>query len=155
MALFSFENVVCLFGELNFSRHPPPQGHNVIAVIWMSFRCHVLTCRCQVNKWLVKSTNDVSSENLKDFCPIGNCINLWRIFRILEDFQIFRRFSDFWKIFRFLDNPRTCDIWDTDYNSNNWQSLLSDNQLWHWTAFAILAMFLKPQLMSCSQYEVN
>ena len=29
-------------------------------------------------------------------------------------------------------------------NLNPWQSLLSDNQLWHWTAFAILAMFLSP-----------
>ena len=26
-------------------------------------------------------------------------------------------------------------------NLDSWQSLLSDNQLWHWTAFAILAMF--------------
>ena len=26
-------------------------------------------------------------------------------------------------------------------NLNSWQSLISDNQLWHWTAFAILAMF--------------
>ena len=28
-------------------------------------------------------------------------------------------------------------------NLNSWQSLLPDNQEWHWTAFAILAMFLK------------
>ena len=26
-------------------------------------------------------------------------------------------------------------------NLDSWQSLLPDNQLWHWTAFAILAMF--------------
>ena len=26
-------------------------------------------------------------------------------------------------------------------NLNSWQSLLSENWLWHWTAFAILAMF--------------
>ena len=45
----------------------------------------------------------------------------WKIFRFLDDFQIFRRFSYFWNIFRFLDNPRTCDIWDTDYNSDNWE----------------------------------
>ena len=29
--------------------------------------------------------------------------------------------TDFWKIFWFLDNPRTCDIWNTDYNSDNWE----------------------------------
>ena len=41
----------------------------------------------------------------------------------------------------------TCDIWDTDKiltieNLNWWQSLWSDNWEWHWTAFAILAMFI-------------
>ena len=52
--------------------------------------------------------------------------DLQKMFR--DDFQIFGRFSDFWKIFRFLgdnnsnkDNPRTCDIWDTDYTSDNWE----------------------------------
>jgi hypothetical protein len=39
----------------------------------------------------------------------------------LDDFQIFGRYSDFWKIFRFLDNPKTFDIWDTVYNSDNWE----------------------------------
>ena len=45
----------------------------------------------------------------------------------LKDFQIFKRPLDFWtilkfwKIFRFLDNARTCDIWDNDYNSDNWE----------------------------------
>ena len=32
-------------------------------------------------------------------------------------------------------------------NLNSWHSLLSDNQECHWTAFAILAMFLKASLM--------
>ena len=51
----------------------------------------------------------------------GRFWDFWEIFRFLEDFQIFGRFSDFWKIFRFLDNPRTFDIWDTVYNSDNWE----------------------------------
>ena len=29
--------------------------------------------------------------------------DFWKIFRFLEDFQIFGRFSDFWKMFRFLE----------------------------------------------------
>ena len=32
--------------------------------------------------------------------------DFWKIFRFLEDFQIFGRFSDFWKIFRFLGDIR-------------------------------------------------
>ena len=39
----------------------------------------------------------------------------------MEGFQIFGRFSGLLNIFRFLDNPRTFDIWDTDYNSDNWE----------------------------------
>ena len=59
---------------------------------------------------------------MSDFWKIfGRFPDFWKIFRCLEDFQIFGRFSDFRKIFRFLDNPRTCDIWDTDYNSDNWE----------------------------------
>ena len=30
--------------------------------------------------------------------------DFWKIFRFLEDFQIFGRFSDFWKIFRYLED---------------------------------------------------
>ena len=30
--------------------------------------------------------------------------DFWKIFRFLEDFQIFERFSDFWKIFKFLED---------------------------------------------------
>ena len=109
MALFGFEIVVCLFGELNFSKHPPPQGHNVIAVIWMSLRCHVLTCRCQVNKWLVKSTNDVSCENPKYFCPIWNCIDLW-----LKVFQCRSTPSSYiiWYIFVFSVHVNVISISD-------------------------------------------
>ena len=49
--------------------------------------------------------------------------DLWDIWsdRFLEGFQIFGNFLDFWKIFWCLDTPRTCDIWDTDYNSDNWE----------------------------------
>ena len=59
---------------------------------------------------------------LGDFQRFGRFLeDFWKIFRFLEDFQIFGRFSDFWKIFRFLDNPRNFDIWDTVYNSDNWE----------------------------------
>ena len=41
-------------------------------------------------------------------------------FQIFRKVAIFGKFADFWKIFRFLeDNPITCDILDTDYNSDN------------------------------------
>ena len=60
-----------------------------------------------------------------------------KIFRFLEDFQIFGRFSDFWMIFRFSkilgeknsnkDNPGTCDTILTIEKLNSCQSLLSDN----------------------------
>ena len=95
-----------------------------------------------------------------DFWKIfGRFLDFWKIFIFLEDFQIFERFSDFCKIFRyledfqifggfsgFLENPRTFDIWDTDYNSDNREPefmtiFVSWQLLWHWTAFAILAMF--------------
>ena len=42
---------------------------------------------------------------------------------------------------------QTCDNWDTDYNSYNWEPkfmtifVIPDNQEWQWTAFAFLAMF--------------
>ena len=42
---------------------------------------------------------------------------------------------------------QTCDNWDTDYNSYNWEHkfmrifVIPDNQEWQWTAFAFLAMF--------------
>ena len=90
--------------------------------------------------------------------------DFWRIYSFLEDFQIFGKFLDFWKIFRFLENfqifGKFSHFWETTKtilglvtfeilitiltieNLNSWQSLLSDNKLWHWTAFAILAMFL-------------
>ena len=36
----------------------------------------------------------------------------------------------------------TCDIWDTDYNSDNWEAeYMTIFVTWHWTAFASLAMF--------------
>ena len=42
---------------------------------------------------------------------------------------------------------QTCDNWDTDYNSYNWEHkfmrifVIPDNQEWQWTAFPFLAMF--------------
>ena len=90
--------------------------------------------------------------------------DLWNIFRFLKHFQIFGRFSEFWKIFRLLEDfqnfGRFSGFWiipgiltfetlftiATNENLNSWQSLLSANWLWHWTAFAILAMF---QLGKC------
>ena len=67
---------------------------------------------------------------------------------------------EFWKFWIFFDNFDNCwQIWQflkqscrlvtietlitilTIENLNSWQSLLPDNQEWHWTAFAILAMF--------------
>ena len=53
---------------------------------------------------------------LEDFQIFERFLDFQKIFRFLEDFQIFKRFSDFWKIlrfledFRFLDNLRTIDI---------------------------------------------
>ena len=32
----------------------------------------------------------------------------WKIFRNLEDFKIFKRFSDLWKVFRFLEDFQVC-----------------------------------------------
>ena len=70
---------------------------------------------------------------LRHLIIFGKFSDFWKIFRFLEDFQIFGRFSDFWRIFRFLEDfqifgrqqqqqrQRTCDIWDTDYNSDNWE----------------------------------
>ena len=63
------------------------------------------------------------------------------MFRFLEEFQIFGRFSGFWTILGLLTFVTLITILTLE-NLNSWQSLFSDNQLWHWTAFAILAMFL-------------
>ena len=46
MVSFGFEKVACLVRELNFS----PQGYKVIAVIWMSFKCHLLPVVRNVSK---------------------------------------------------------------------------------------------------------
>ena len=41
--------------------------------------------------------------------------------------------------------PETYDVWDTNYNSDNWEPEFMTTffawQLWHWTAFATLAIF--------------
>jgi hypothetical protein len=39
-----------------------------------------------------------------DQTDFGRFSDFWKIFRILEVFQIFGGFSDFWKIFRFLED---------------------------------------------------
>ena len=58
--------------------------------------------------------------------------DLWLLRHLIR--QIFERLTDFWKSFlnfgKFSDfcnnnsnkdNPKTCDIWDTNYNSDNWE----------------------------------
>ena len=42
----------------------------------------------------------------------------------------------------------TCDIWDADYNTDNWEpGIMTIVVTWHWTVFAILAMFLTVQVI--------
>ena len=41
---------------------------------------------------------------LEDFQIFGRFSDFWKILRFLEDFQIFGRLSDFWRIFRFLED---------------------------------------------------
>ena len=79
-------------------------------------------------------------------------IGVFQFLIFLENFQIFRKISDFQKIFRYSedvlifgkkfrflgdnnsnkDNPRTCGIWDTDYNSDNWEpEFMTIFVIWH------------------------
>ena len=70
------------------------------------------------------------------------------------NFEIFDFFWQFWQLLTNLTILTTlkqsCRLLTietlitilTIENPNSWQSLLPDNQEWHWTAFAILAMFL-------------
>ena len=66
--------------------------------------------------------------------------------RNFENF--FDNFDNCWQIWQFL--KKSCRLVTietlikilTIENLNSLQSLLPDNQEWHWTAFAILAMFL-------------
>ena len=75
---------------------------------------------------------------LEDFQIFGRFSDFWKIFKFLEDFQLFARFSDFWTIFSVLEDfqifghPRTFDIWDTDYNSDNWEpEFMTIFVIWH------------------------
>ena len=88
-------------------------------------------------------------------------LKIQKIFTIIDNFYNFLTnlailtiIDSFWQLRQFLTILtiektvlKTCDIWDTDYNSDNWEPefmtiiVLPDNQLWHWAAFAILAMF--------------
>ena len=56
---------------------------------------------------------------------------------------------------------QTCDNWDTDYNSYNWEHkfmrifVIPDNQEWQWTAFPFFAMFFINIFLtvpSCSKF---
>ena len=49
--------------------------------------------------------------------------------------------SPFWQSLRLVKFDTLITILTIE-NLNLWQSLLPDNKLWHWTAFAILAMFV-------------
>ena len=40
---------------------------------------------------------------LEDFQIFGRFSDFWKIFSFLKDFQILGKFSDFWKVFRFLE----------------------------------------------------
>ena len=74
---------------------------------------------------------------------------------ILETCDLWDIWSE-WSIYLPLKQPLgaitgTCDIWDTDYNTNNWEpgfmTIFVTRQLWvhlrvHSTAFVILAMFI-------------
>ena len=63
---------------------------------------------------------------------------------LFKNFDNIENWHNFWQCWKSKTVLETCDIWDTDYNYenlNSWQSLLPDNQLWHWIAFTILAMF--------------
>ena len=54
---------------------------------------------------------------------------------ILDNFD---NFGQIWKLLTFWTNfinstiPVTCDIWDTDYKSDNWKYEIKTNQEWHW-----------------------
>ena len=68
----------------------------------------------QGNKWGDTKKLSPISRNNDVFVKISTMhygaipqTDFWRIFRFLEDFQIFGGFSDFWKIFYFLEDFQT------------------------------------------------
>ena len=56
-------------------------------------------------------------------------------------FEIFYNFGKFWQFLQWLEIFETLITILTIEKLNSLQSLLPNNQEWHWTAFAILAMF--------------
>ena len=66
------------------------------------------------------------------------------LFKLFNKFGLIIDFLKFWQFLRqswgFVTFETLTTILTIE-NLNSWQSLLSDNQEWHWTAFAILAMF--------------
>ena len=50
--------------------------------------------------------------------------NLWQLWQFLTTLTISDNFDYFWKVWQFLTTLtilKTCDFWDTDYNSDNWE----------------------------------
>ena len=82
------------------------------------------------------SENFKNFKNLKNFNFFFNNPNLYDIC------------SEWWGDLTWPKKSlRCCDIWDTNYNTDNWEPEIMtifvtwQSKLWHWTAFAILAMF--------------
>ena len=120
--------------------------------------CHWLTH--WVTHWLTHSLSHfwflTLKSNPRHFWPLRHLIRemerhekntFWQI-----HFDKYNLTNTFWEIYLYkyiCDTRQSCRLVTietlitilTIENLNSWQSLLPDNQEWHWTAFAILAMF--------------
>ena len=100
-------------------------------------------------------------QNLKIFRKSENFPENWKIFqdlRIFQNSQTFQKISNFFENFNlfpkcflhFFNLCSTCDIWDTDYNTDNWEP-------------GIMAIFVTWQLIvtldsicnSCNVWTLN
>ena len=50
--------------------------------------------------------------------------NIWQLWQFLTTSKIYDKFDNFWQLWQLLTTLtilETCDFWDTDYNSDNWE----------------------------------
>ena len=87
--------------------------------------------------------------NFQDFWIFSNFLKFLNFLKNIKNLNLYDICSEWWGDLTWPKKSlRCCDIWDTNNNTDNWEPefmtifVTWQLKLWHWTAFAILAMFV-------------